>query len=208
MAARKANLEALVDHFESQRALGEAVGWAPSYISQMLTGRRNMGENSARHVEERLGFSRGAMDQTLSPEALPSTKSNANPWTRVPILTRQEVLSEELIQYACAAGAGPTRGFTEVGPGFRAQHGPPRFALNVGDDRKDRSTGIILLVETEHLRAGDAVLVRTGEPPNGEASLTRWSPNEKQTVIGKAVEFRTSDERQLMGLCNQQANGS
>jgi plasmid maintenance system antidote protein VapI len=59
---RKSNLLAQIDRFGSQRAFAEQAGLAPAHVSQMVTDRRNMGDEVARRIEKNLDLSEGYMD--------------------------------------------------------------------------------------------------------------------------------------------------
>jgi plasmid maintenance system antidote protein VapI len=59
---RKSNLLAQIDRFGSQRAFAEQAGLAPAHVSQMVTDRRNMGDEVARRIEKNLDLSDGYMD--------------------------------------------------------------------------------------------------------------------------------------------------
>jgi transcriptional regulator with XRE-family HTH domain len=59
---RKANLLEQIDRFDSQRAFSEQVGLTPAHVSQMVTGRRNMGDVVARRIETGLDLPEGYMD--------------------------------------------------------------------------------------------------------------------------------------------------
>jgi transcriptional regulator with XRE-family HTH domain len=51
---RLKRLRELVNRYESQKAFAEAVEQPPAYINHLLTGRRNMGEKTARAIEKKL----------------------------------------------------------------------------------------------------------------------------------------------------------
>ncbi len=59
---RKANLLEQIDRFNSQREFSEKVGLTPAHVSQMVTGRRNMGDVVARRIESGLDLPEGYMD--------------------------------------------------------------------------------------------------------------------------------------------------
>ncbi|PVV05564.1 MAG: hypothetical protein B6D77_19125 [gamma proteobacterium symbiont of Ctena orbiculata] len=61
-AIRKENLLAQIARFGSQRAFAEKAGLAPAHVSQMVTDRRNMGEDVARRIENNLELADGHMD--------------------------------------------------------------------------------------------------------------------------------------------------
>ncbi|MBT3032975.1 MAG: hypothetical protein AB2669_16735 [Candidatus Thiodiazotropha endolucinida] len=59
---RKSNLLAQIDRFGSQREFAERVGLAPAHVSQLVTDRRNMGDEVARRIERNLDLADGYMD--------------------------------------------------------------------------------------------------------------------------------------------------
>jgi transcriptional regulator with XRE-family HTH domain len=59
---RKANLLEQIARFHSQREFSERVGLTPAHVSQMVTGRRNMGDVVARRIEAGLDLPEGYMD--------------------------------------------------------------------------------------------------------------------------------------------------
>jgi transcriptional regulator with XRE-family HTH domain len=67
---RKANLLEQIDRFDSQRAFSEQVGLTPAHVSQMVTGRRNMGDVVARRIEFGLDLPEGYMDVQHPVEAV------------------------------------------------------------------------------------------------------------------------------------------
>jgi transcriptional regulator with XRE-family HTH domain len=59
---RKANLLEQIARFRTQREFSERVGLTPAHVSQMVTGRRNMGDVVARRIESGLDLPEGYMD--------------------------------------------------------------------------------------------------------------------------------------------------
>jgi plasmid maintenance system antidote protein VapI len=68
---RKSNLLAQIDRFDSQRAFAEQAGLAPAHVSQMVTERRNMGDEVARRIEKNLDLAEGYMDLQHQPVDYP-----------------------------------------------------------------------------------------------------------------------------------------
>ncbi|MGH8562739.1 MAG: helix-turn-helix domain-containing protein [Gammaproteobacteria bacterium] len=60
---RVQNLRRLISEYGQQRLLADAAGMNPSHLSQILTGRRGLGENLARRIEETLGLPHLWLDQ-------------------------------------------------------------------------------------------------------------------------------------------------
>jgi plasmid maintenance system antidote protein VapI len=74
---RRTNLKALLhEHFDEKIAdLARAIERDDAYIWQLLNGDRNIGERTARHIEEKLKLGRGTLDvpgmvaaETLTPD--------------------------------------------------------------------------------------------------------------------------------------------
>ena len=59
---RKANLLEQINRFSSQREFSEQVGLSAAHVSQMVTGRRNVGDVVARRIESGLDLPEGYMD--------------------------------------------------------------------------------------------------------------------------------------------------
>ncbi|ORM64685.1 repressor [Pantoea rodasii] len=70
---RRQKLQELVDGYETQRKFAEAAGLDATVVSRMLypagkANKRNIGEQSARQIEESLKLSRGWLDGLVKPE--------------------------------------------------------------------------------------------------------------------------------------------
>jgi hypothetical protein len=59
---RRKNLKRLLARYDSQKDLAEATGLVPAHISQIISGKRNMGDAAASRIEHRLKLQHGAMD--------------------------------------------------------------------------------------------------------------------------------------------------
>lgn len=59
---RKDNLLVQIARFGTQRAFAEQAGLAPAHVSQMVTDRRQMGDEVARRIEKNLNLPDGHMD--------------------------------------------------------------------------------------------------------------------------------------------------
>ncbi|WP_165913560.1 LexA family transcriptional regulator [Marichromatium gracile] len=85
---RQQNLKRLVSAAGSQRALAEKADLAPAYINQMLTGKRGIGERTARKIEARLNCNRGWLDERhQAAEACDTTSTADLPRCELPGLT-------------------------------------------------------------------------------------------------------------------------
>ena len=67
---RRENLQRLLTGYRSQRQFADSADLAAAYVSQMVNGTREMGEDVARRIERALGLSMGWMDtdHELRPE--------------------------------------------------------------------------------------------------------------------------------------------
>jgi plasmid maintenance system antidote protein VapI len=65
---RRENLLAQIAQFSSQREFAEKAGLAPAHVSQMVTERRNMGDEVARRIEKNLNLADGHMDLQHQPQ--------------------------------------------------------------------------------------------------------------------------------------------
>jgi len=69
---RRTNLARLAQGYKSNRQFALEMGLAPSHVSQLLSGARDMGEEVARRIEEALGLTPGAISvESDAPPALP-----------------------------------------------------------------------------------------------------------------------------------------
>lgn len=66
---RRENLGRLAHDYKSNRQFALAMGLAPSHVSQLLSGARDMGEDVARRIEIALGLTLGSL--SLERDALP-----------------------------------------------------------------------------------------------------------------------------------------
>jgi transcriptional regulator with XRE-family HTH domain len=74
---RRRNLQLLVDKYESQQEVADIVKISPQYLSQLLSGHRNIGEKTARKIEAAVKIPR----LTLDIEPGMSESSNVSvPW--------------------------------------------------------------------------------------------------------------------------------
>lgn len=63
---RSLNLQRLAKEYGSQRLLADALDTTPGYVNQLLTGHRDIGEKSARNIENKLGLAEMALDAPIS----------------------------------------------------------------------------------------------------------------------------------------------
>lgn len=88
---RRRNLETLATHWESKGGkladLAELIGMSPSYFSQLRSGARGVGDKTARKIEVKLEWPRGALDHVIGP---PGSAGQALPIKHWPTLEEQE----------------------------------------------------------------------------------------------------------------------
>ena len=85
---RKSNLLKIVESFESQREMADAIGMTPAQLNHLLTGFRGIGEKVARRIEESLRMPKCSLDaEQVSAESTEFKSPTAEPI---------EVTSEEL----------------------------------------------------------------------------------------------------------------
>lgn len=93
---RRKRLQTLIDRAGSQEALARRINTSPAYISQMLTGTRNVSNGSVERIEEAMGVPVGWMDQWVQPEPQqlelpPSDKSLLNAYHQLPKELRMSI---------------------------------------------------------------------------------------------------------------------
>lgn len=83
--ARQENLARLIERIGSQAKVADALDVSPSYVSQMLRGHAPIGDQAARHIEEKFGLSHGEMDETEQPEGIGEMEGDyRTEWVSVP----------------------------------------------------------------------------------------------------------------------------
>jgi hypothetical protein len=120
---RRANLARLVNQAGTQRKLAEQTDSDALHVSQMMTGRRNMGDKVARRIEAKLGLPHGWMD---APQAETPAVAEAlalyrvDPSVQARLLTLFEKLTqdqqEQFIKEITAAAKTNEIIIREVGP--------------------------------------------------------------------------------------------
>jgi len=79
---RKRKLSNLIREYGTQKAFAEAAGLDVGHVSQMMTGRRSIGERVARKIEKNLGKPEGWMDSENgdgTPQKTPPPHANVGP---------------------------------------------------------------------------------------------------------------------------------
>ena len=108
---RRENLIQLARGYKSDRQFALAMGLVPSHVSQLLSGTRDMGEEVARRIEEKLGLPPGAISmEPDAPSAPPLIEEalRALPADELKLLSdyrrvsprRQEMLREVAVGFA------------------------------------------------------------------------------------------------------------
>lgn len=100
---RRQKLQELVDSYRTQREFADKAGLDPTVVSRMLypagkLHKRNIGEQSARQIEDALGINRGWMDG-LSAASAEGTKTE-------PTSVNNDVYRVEVIDLTVSAGPG------------------------------------------------------------------------------------------------------
>lgn len=72
---RRLRLRELLDRYDTMTAFAHALGESVAYLGRMVKmqqrGRKNIGEDKARAIEEKLGLARGWLDQEKGAKPLP-----------------------------------------------------------------------------------------------------------------------------------------
>lgn len=94
---RKALLELIKQcvpsRFETQREMAEALGFVPAHFSQMKSGNRPVGNESADRIERGLGLPVGSLDREPEPGTDLSPSSNTTPQQSEVIFTPDNVVA-------------------------------------------------------------------------------------------------------------------
>lgn len=124
---RRRNLETLATHWESKGGkladLAELIGMSPSYFSQLRSGARGVGDKTARKIEAKLEWPRGALDHVIGP---PGSAGQALPIKHWPTLEEQEHALKNVVLFPDAdilgteSDTGPTLPISppETDPGY------------------------------------------------------------------------------------------
>lgn len=59
---RRINFQEIVNKYPNQEAVAEIIGVTAGYVSQLVTGNRDMGEKSARNIEKKLNLPENSLD--------------------------------------------------------------------------------------------------------------------------------------------------
>lgn len=152
------NLLTLKKRYRTQAELAEAVNTDPAYISQILgrkkrgtEGARNIGNDFARKIEDRLNLPYGWRDQTHDIDSKSQSASGKVPlvsWEIVGVLNPKLMQDEN--EWIKTSGA----------------HGPHAFALQIEGDSNapDFTPGTVIIVDPD-LRAkpGNFVVAKLGK---------------------------------------------
>ena len=112
---RRKNVEILVAQFGSQGKFANKVETAPNYVSQIVTGKRDVGTNLARKIEKAVGLTMGAMDvpNLGASEALALADDRPYPamaplqvWENRDEIDREENIMVPMLSGQLAAGDG------------------------------------------------------------------------------------------------------
>lgn len=157
-ARREAFAKIRAMRFKTNAALSEALGdgFAPSYVSQLLSGHRGIGDDVATKIEDRLELPRGWLDQDHDERA--DTEPGPNIQGSVPLISWVQAGEYAEIIDHLAPGEGER---IETTVPIKAH----TYALRVSGDSMEPEfpEGCIIIVEPEmEPRHGDYVIVRNG----------------------------------------------
>jgi SOS-response transcriptional repressor LexA len=172
---RRENLGRVVAERGSQAALAALLEVTPGYLNQLMLGRRNIGEKTARKIEAATGKPGGWMDQRHDGSGEASAHSNVTPGPE----TRGYV---PLISWVQAGAWGEAVDLYAPGDGedwlpCPTSHGPRTFALRVDGDSmtaaygKSYPAGCIIYVDPDQrggVVSGDRVVAKL----KGSAQVT------------------------------------
>lgn len=114
-AIRRARLKMLIDRYavekKGQRHLAEDTGSNVSHLSQLMTGNRQMGDEVARRIEERLNLGRGWMDKPIdgTPEPEPTFRLSVAEKTLLMLFRDCDQSGQEFVMEAAHAAAMRSR---------------------------------------------------------------------------------------------------
>lgn len=96
-ARRRTAFKAIKERFKTNQALADALGegFSPSYVSQLLSGHRGIGDEVADKIENRLGLTPGKLDDT---ESAPHTSEITDLVRTIETLTDSGKMSLEEIR--------------------------------------------------------------------------------------------------------------
>lgn len=160
---RRRNLETLATHWESKGGkladLAELIGMSPSYFSQLRSGARGVGDKTARKIEAKLEWPRGALDHVIGP---PGSAGQALPIKHWPTLEEQEHALKNVVLFPDADILGAV-----------AEHQPPAQSRPVRSGDEDF---IAELLEGASPRTRDVLLrlaesARTGRLTDADVEL-------------------------------------
>lgn len=173
---RRQRLRELVDQQPGrgkQRALAERIGKEANYISNVLGGRKRMGESVAREIETTLGLEAYWMDGAVESE--PNFRPYRQPERQVPLISmvRASELSDVCDPFA------PGEADQWIGTGLRV--GPNAFALTVdGPSMTNPGTG-------DSFPEGCVIIVDPGVSPDAGRYVIAKDVDSQQATFKRLV---------------------
>lgn len=161
-AIRRANLLYLIELHNTIKALAEATGSVPNHLSEIKNKGRNMGDDVARRIEEKLDKPRGWMDRLQVPpdrvgNSVEEPHSDYN-MGGVPVVGTAQ-LGDDGYWHELEYPAGHGEGFVKY-----PTRDPNTYALRVkGDSMRPRiKPGEFVVIEPNHpVSLGEEVMVQT-----------------------------------------------
>lgn len=167
---RRRNFLSLLSRYETNREFADAVGRAPAFVSQIKTGRRNIGDDVARDIERAFVLPEGWFDVShdeVNEQATAARTANSTTLTPVtghrrtiPIISYIQAGEPKEVVDAYAAGNGET---ITVEGAVVDNLGVHAFALEIQGDSMlpDFRPGEVVVVDPDApVRPGDIVVAK------------------------------------------------
>lgn len=148
---RRRNLQLLVDKYESQQEVADIVKISPQYLSQLLSGHRNIGEKTARKIEAAVKIPRLTLD--IEPGMSESSNVSHGPPIRrmVPLVSwvsagrwRECDVGEEPIAWIPVTFAAPNVFALRVDGDSMSPDYPPGHIVFVDPDRMPEPMNLVI----------------------------------------------------------------
>ena len=197
-AIRRENLIELVKRYGGQRALALAISKSPTQLSDMLHGRKGIGNGMTAHIEDTLGLERGYLSekQTEKVEVAPASAAPSMPIRRVPLIS--------VVQ------AGACRDFGDITPDewtFSSYTGlKDTFGLRVEGDSMEPwfNDGDIVIVDPGRKpRPRDYVVARSNLEHLNEVTIKQYFPTGYDEHGRELFELRALNSAYPSMDCNQ-----
>ena len=197
-AIRRANLVELVKRYGGQRALALAIAKSPTQLSDMLHGRKGIGNGITTHIEDALGLERGYLSEKQSekPAIVQDPAPPQLPIRRVPLIS--------------AVQAGACRDFGDITPDewtISSYTGIKNsFGLRVEGDSMEPwfNEGDIVIVDPDRKpRPRDYVVARSNLEHLNEVTIKQYFPTGYDEHGRELFELRALNSAYPSMDCNQ-----